>query len=325
MDEVPLVSVIIPMYNSAAHIADCIRSILAQTWKNIEVIVIDDGCTDDSFALAGQFAGDRVAILRQSNKGAGPARNTGLNAAKGKYVQFMDADDLLSDNKIAAQVQVLENYPDYIAVCDTAYFDNGTDPKQAQPIADWYVDGSDDPADFLIKLYGGHLIAEGVGGMVQPNSWLTPRSVIDKAGPWTEIRSPDDDGEFFCRAILAGKGIKYVPGAVNYYRKVYHQNSLSGQRSHQACANILMTTDLKADSLLSHTTDPRAKLAMGRLYWENAFSFYPAHKDLSKEAELKAKNLLPQDHFVPYRSGLKKILERLIGWKGVKYLQSLRK
>jgi glycosyltransferase involved in cell wall biosynthesis len=286
--------------------------------------MVDDGSTDNSFEVAKQFSGGRVTIVQQPNRGAGAARNTGLKIAKGKYVQFMDADDLLSENKIAEQVQALENNPGYIAVCDTAYFDDGADPRKAEAITDWYVDGADDPADFLIKLYGGHLIAEGVGGMVQPNAWLTPRSVIDKAGPWTEIRSPDDDGEFFCRAILAGKGIKYVPGAVNYYRKVYTQNSLSGQRTYQACANILKTTNLKAESLLSHTTDPGAKLAMGRLYWENAFSFYPMYKNLSKEAELKAKRLLPEAQFVPYPFGSKKVLSGLIGWKGVKYLQFLK-
>jgi glycosyltransferase involved in cell wall biosynthesis len=323
MPEQPLVSVIIPLYNAERYIEQCVNSILAQTWPNIEVIIINDGSTDNSLAIARKFESEKVNVLSQPNCGASVARNHGLKVAKGEYIQFMDADDLLSKNKIEEQVIILEKNKDCIAVCDTVYFPDGTDPYQYSPVTDWYVDGSDNPADFLIKLYGGHFIGKGYGGMVQPNAWLTPRSLIDKAGLWTEMRCPDDDGEFFCRVILSGKGICYVPGALNYYRKFDTQKSLSGQKTYAACKSILKATDLKASHLLSNTNDDRAKLALGRLYWEHAFSFYPQYKDLAKEAETKAKGLAPQSLFRPYNLSLKLFLSKIIGWKAVRYLQFL--
>jgi glycosyltransferase involved in cell wall biosynthesis len=320
----PLVSVIIPLYNAARYIRQSLNAIANQTWDNIEVIIIDDGSTDESYKVAKQYVSERVTLIKQVNAGASAARNRGLERAKGKYIQFCDADDLLSSNKIAAQVTLLEKYPDYLAVCDTAYFDDGTNPYETTPVGDWYATGTDDPIDFLIKLYGGYLIGDGFGGMIQPNAWLTPRTIIDKAGPWNEMRCPDDDGEFFCRVILASKGIRYAPHAVNYYRKFSHRQSLSGQRSPIALRNILNATHLKETHLLSVTKDPRASLAMSRLYWENAFSFYPADKALSMEALRRARALAPGIKFKPFDAGLKSVLAHLIGWKAVRYLQSIR-
>ena len=69
-----------------------------------------------------------------------------------------------------------------------------------------------------MKLYTGNDIKPGYGGMIQPNAWLTPRALIDKAGMWNEFRSPDDDGEFFCRVVLASAGIKFSDTGINYYR-----------------------------------------------------------------------------------------------------------
>jgi len=324
MDEKALVSIIIPLYNAEAYIAECIKSVLAQTWPNIEVIIIDDGSTDNSAALAETFASDTVRLYRQANKGASAARNYGLKQAKGKYIQFLDADDLLSADKIEAQVGLLEQNPGCIALCDTVYFDDGTDPYQNKPAKEWYSNGFNKPVDFLIKLYGGDLIGPNYGGMVQPNAWLTSRHVIDKAGLWNEMRSPDDDGEFFCRVILESERVCYSPGAVNYYRKLAGNKNLSAQKSHEACQSKLTVTDLKTKHLLARTDNDKAKLALSRLYWENAFAFYPAFKTLAKEAERKAKDLAPHLRIRAYSKGLKLFLSKVFGWKSIAYLQYLK-
>ena len=94
MEEIK-VSVIIPVYNAEEHLEQCLDSILCQTLKEIEIICVDDGSKDSSPAILAEYAkkDNRVRVIRQENGGAGKARNTGLSAAKGKYLSFLDADD----------------------------------------------------------------------------------------------------------------------------------------------------------------------------------------------------------------------------------------
>jgi glycosyltransferase involved in cell wall biosynthesis len=317
----PLVSIIIPLYNSENHIAETINSAIQQTWLNKEIIIIDDGSTDNSLAIIRHFESDYVKIYTQKNQGASAARNHGLQLARGRYIQFLDADDLLSPNKIEAQLELLANYPGYIGLCGTIHFKDSTDPLSYSLKREWFSEGSDNPVDFLIKLYGGGLIGPEYGGMVQPNAWLTPRELIDKAGQWNEMRNPDDDGEFFCRVILASKGIRYSDKAINYYRKFNNLKSWSAQKNYQACSNLLQSTKLKAQHLLAKTNDPKAHLALSRLFWDNAFNFYPEYKDLAKQAAQKVKELAPGHTYIPHYHGIKLLLAKIFGWRTVKFLQ----
>jgi len=252
MHRFPLVSIIIPVFNAERYLRETINSALAQTWPAIEILIIDDGSTDNSFEIANEFTNANIKVFIQGNKGASAARNYGLKYAKGDYIQFLDADDLLSTDKIELQMTVLNNNCDLIALCDTAYFDDGTEPYQSKSIKEWYNADWDDPVDFLLKLYMGSEIMAGYGGMIQTNSWLTPRQLIDKAGLWNEFKCPDDDGEFFCRVILASKGLRYAKG-INYYRKYNSGTSLSGQKTREALQNSLRAVDLKYNYLKART------------------------------------------------------------------------
>lgn len=317
----PLVSIIIPVYNAASFIAETINSALQQTWPNKEIIIIDDGSSDNSLAIIRQFESVNVKIHTQINQGASAARNHGLQLAKGTYIQFLDADDLLSANKIEAQIEALADYPGYIGLCGTIHFQDSTDPIAYTLKHEWFSEGSDDPVDFLIKLYGGGLIGPDYGGMVQPNAWLTPREIIDKAGPWNEMRNPDDDGEFFCRVVLASKGIRYGYKAINYYRKFNNLKSWSAQKSYQACSNLLQSTKLKAQHLLAKTNDPKARLALSLLFWDNAVNFYPQYINLANIAEHEAKVLAPDFNYNPYNTRLNKKIASILGWRSVKLIQ----
>ena len=319
----PLVSVIIPLYNAERYIEQCIHSILQQTWQNMEVIIVDDGSKDNSLIIAQKFESEKVKVLSQTNAGASAARNYGLKLAKGNYIQFMDADDLLSKDKIAAQVTLLEKNTNHVAVCGTVYFDDGTDPYQSKPGKEWYHQGSDDPVDFLLKLYAGGDVMPGYGGMIQPNAWLTPRTLIDKAGPWNEFRCPDDDGEFFCRVILAGNGVKYSDEGVNYYRKFTTRHSLSAQKTREAFENILFTIDLKYSYLKERTNVKILDHIFAKHYWELGVACYPSFKDISGLAINKAKGLGYMGN--KYTSGkLATILSRVIGWRMMRKFSYLK-
>jgi glycosyltransferase involved in cell wall biosynthesis len=320
----PLVSIIIPVYNSAAFISETIKSAMQQTWANKEIILVDDGSIDNSLAIIKGYESAAIKVFNQSNKGASAARNKGLAEAKGDYIQFLDADDLLSNTKIEEQVNLLINNPGYVGLCDTVHFFDGDDPDKQLIIPEWYTNGSNNPADFLVKLYGGSLIGPSYGGMIAMHAWLTPTGIINKAGNWNEELTVDDDGEFFCRVMLASKGIQYAPNVKSYYRKFKSANTLSAQKTYDAFKSTLKATELKANHLLAVNDSSQAKLALSRLFWENAFSFYPAYKDISKRAENEAKKLAPDFNYIPYNTGLKKQIANIIGWKNVAYMQYLK-
>src|SRR5882762_11780976 len=103
-----LVSILIPAYNAQEWIADTIRSALGQTWPRKEIIVVDDGSSDQTVAIARQFASKTVSVVSQKNQGASASRNKALGLYQGDYIQWLDADDLLSRDKVAKQMEAAE-------------------------------------------------------------------------------------------------------------------------------------------------------------------------------------------------------------------------
>src|SRR5690242_71279 len=107
----PEVTVVIPSYNGARYLGEAIESVLAQTHPSVETIVVDDGSVDGTTALVSSY-GDRVRGIRQENRGLAAARNSGIRAAAGTYVAFLDHDDRYLPEKTARQVAVFEARPD---------------------------------------------------------------------------------------------------------------------------------------------------------------------------------------------------------------------
>src|ERR1700751_2842411 len=104
----PLVSILIPAYNAQPWIADTIRSAIAQTWQHKEIIIVDDGSSDRTAAVARRFASRDVAVVTTENQGAAAARNRALQLSQGDYIQWLDADDLLAPDKIERQLAALD-------------------------------------------------------------------------------------------------------------------------------------------------------------------------------------------------------------------------
>lgn len=116
MKNCPLVSVIIPTYNRAALISQSVESVLVQTYSNIEVIVVDDGSTDDTQLRLKRF-GERIRIVSQSNAGPGAARNLGIRLSRGEIIAFQDSDDLWKPTKLERQVRLLESLDASVPCC----------------------------------------------------------------------------------------------------------------------------------------------------------------------------------------------------------------
>ncbi len=295
------------------------RSVLAQTHQPVEVILVDDGSTDNSYERAKQYENDHIVVVQQTNAGAAVARNTGLTVAKGAYIQFLDAGDVLSPEKIAAQVNALKDQPGKVAVCNYKQFTadeelkNGIYPDQSS-----FIYSSDDPHDFLINLWGGR----GSMNFIQTNCWLVPKQVIEKSGGWRAYRCPDDDGEFFARVLLASEGIVFVPGVYNYYHITPGgSNQLSRSKNKKYLQNTLLTIDLKHQYLLQRAVHPLLNKAIASQYFRFAVDMYPAQKILSAIA-YKRYLALNETVTLPVLGGrVIEWIKQLFGWRAARLVR----
>lgn len=112
ISSLPTVSVVVPMFNVEQYVSQCISSVLAQTYHHFELILVDDGCTDQTLARVNQFDDARIHIVSQRNRGLSGARNTGINAARGLYIAILDADDFWAKDKLLEHVKHLNESPD---------------------------------------------------------------------------------------------------------------------------------------------------------------------------------------------------------------------
>jgi len=310
---VPLVSILIPCHDAAPWLADTLASARAQTWPHREIILVDDGSTDDSRAVASAHAGPDLTVIHQSNAGAAAARQRALAAARGDYIQFLDADDLLHPGKISLQIARLAASGDnHIAAARWVRFSRSPDDAAAfaAPAEPNWHDAT--PADYLVETFA-------TGGMMHPAAWLLPRAVAERAGPWNADLSLDDDGEYFTRAVLASAGVLFCDAALAHYRSNL-AGSLSGRRSPAAWKSAFEVCRLSTSALLAHEDSPRARHACA-LYWLRfAFAAHPAVPVLVNEAVARAQALDPRATMPPVGPSFQKI-SALIGWRAAKRLR----
>ena len=316
----PLVSILIPAYNAEAWIADTLKSIVGQTWPNKEIIVVDDGSKDATVAVARQFESSVVKVVRQENRGPAVARNHAYRLSQGDHIQFIDADDLLSPEKISEQIKVLsQNSPRMVGICGWVYFQDGTDPEQGLVDDGWPAVDSDNPVEWLTELLG----PDGRFGMVPHGAWLTPRAVAEDAGPWDETPSPDDDGEYFARVVLASSGLRRAAAGRFYYRKRPTRESWSSTRNAKQQAGALHSLECKMQHLLARTNDPRAKRALANCFMHRAIAAYPDLPEIWRRALAQAERLGGTDFVPPFATWQANLLSRLVGWKGARRAQFL--
>jgi len=277
-----LVSILIPAYNAERWIGDTIRSCLAQAWPHVEVIVVDDGSRDATLQVARGFESSTVKVVTQPNSGAPVARNQAFQLAQGSFIQWLDADDLLDSEKIAAQMRAAKDVADprVLLSCPFGTFYRRTDKAVFQRTSLWQ---DLTPIDYF-------LIRFNENACFQTDAWLVSRELTEAAGPWSEIGSPDDDGEYFCRVALESRGIKFVPQARSYYRQAV------GSGLHLATStkslNALFQSKVKSiHHLMTLERSPRSRAAAVQLLQDWMPYFYPEHQDIVERAQQLAREL----------------------------------
>jgi len=206
----PLVSILIPAYNMQHWIAETLASAVAQTWPRKEIIVVDDGSTDRTAEVARQFCSKDIKVVSTENRGVAAACNHAYQLCQGHYIQWLAADDLLAPDKIERQILSLRGSENkrVLLSCPWAYFYYRTRRARFIPSSLW-CDLS--PVEWLLRKMAENL-------HMQPATWLTSRELADAAGTEDTRLHFDDDGEYYCRVLLASEGTRFVPEAKVYYR-----------------------------------------------------------------------------------------------------------
>ena len=216
----PLVSIVIPVYNGANYLREAIDSALAQTYANVEVIVVDDGSTDGGKTrdIALSF-GNRIRFLEKANGGVATALNLGIREMRGAFFSWLSHDDVYYPEKIARQVATLDGSEDdkTILYCNYDIID-----QASRIVGRGVID------NFVLN----NPILAIVGTYVNGCSMLIPRTAFDTAGVFNESLKNSQDNELWLRMAMKGYGLRYVPDILIKSRKHAEQGSITRSATH---------------------------------------------------------------------------------------------
>lgn len=258
--EYPLVSICMLVYNGARFLPYTIDNILAQSYRNIELIIVDDGSIDDSYNIAKQYVNKSkrrgVKVFSQPNEGAFSARNRALKESTGEYIMFMDCDDFISHHKVQRQIEILrENDPYTIVSCkwDTFYLniEESTFPKRC------VYKNYHTPIDMLIEMLNK-------GEMMLISCWMISRELIKGAGYWDCRFTINDDGVYFSKVLALASKVIFCPEAKVYYRRGHASLSTYDIFSDAKLTSLLESYKEQAKILFAQTTSAEAYKGVAR-------------------------------------------------------------
>jgi glycosyltransferase involved in cell wall biosynthesis len=303
----PLVTVVIPSYNCARYLPEAINSVLAQTYRPIEVIVVDDGSTDNTAELATAY-GNKIIYIKQENRGLSAARNTGILSSSGKYLVFLDSDDFLLPDMVEVMVRALEEHPE----CGVAY--------GGYLIVD--EDGSRQSESDLTKPSGRILEKVVTDGLTIVPSVMVRRDALSVSGIFDPMLPQIEDLDLWLRLAYYYDFV-FVPKHVSAYRSVY--GSMSRNWKERKVASRLV---VKKAALFFAAKGEPGRLV--RVFRRNIFSH--RHKQCVQDAfvhywagryRLAAKTMLrgvlihPQ--YLANRGVVAILIKSLVRWFGDRY------
>lgn len=219
----PEVSVITPVFNRPELLVTAVRSVLAQRFANWELIIVDDGSTDETPALLAR-RGDALRVIRQANAGMSAARNTGIAASRGEFVAFLDSDDWWRPHKLAQQVALLDAEPD-IGFCSHA---TELQSPEGVKVGEW--DGPPNAENLVARILGGHSAVAGGASSV-----MVRRALLERTGGFDARLRGAEDTDQWVRLAAAGRyaclpDLQVVvtrnPGSVSRNREAMRRGAL---------------------------------------------------------------------------------------------------
>jgi len=267
----PQVSVIIPAYNQGSYLAEAVESVLAQTYSNWEIIIVDDGSTDDTAVVAQSFSDARIRYVYQENRGLSGARNTGIRHANGQCLTYLDADDRFLAQKLELLVKKLQEDA-------TLGFVAG----QAVPIDEhgnqigkvFKKRPPENPAHWLL------------GNPLHVGSMMVRRSWQERVGYFDENLRSYEDWDMWLRLARAGCQMGWIPRSVSQYRFHRQQMTRNGKQMTEATMAVL-------DKVFSDEALPESWQAMRAMAYSRACLRAAAQAYREEELE-SAKDYLSQ-------------------------------
>lgn len=304
MNSTPLVSVIIPCYNAGRFLGETLESVFCQTLKDFEVIVIDDGSIDNTASIIRSF-GSRLRSEFGPNRGVSRARNRGTELANGKFIQYLDADDLLTPGKLEMQIGALDKSNAYIAYGpwqklvekrDGKYIKSKLiSRKMRNPEIDLFTDFWCPPAAYLFR-----------------------RSIIEKKIRWNEELPVIQDARFVLDCAFCGATFAYCPGTMAYYR-VHSSDSISTRSSMEFIRDCFKNTKEIEKRWEEHgSIDKERKICLSKGYGFIAGASIGKNKAVFMEAYHMLERLGPS-----YISRKLKILQLMSRWIGYGRVEAL--
>jgi glycosyltransferase involved in cell wall biosynthesis len=238
----PLVSILIPAYNSEKWIKSTIHSALNQTYENKEIIIVDDGSNDNTLSIAKQFESNCLKVVSQNNQGASAARNRALSISQGDFIQWLDSEDLINSDKIEKQLAIFDYSPPEKTLLSSpaGFFYHRPSKAKFIPNTLWQDLSS---LDWLITKFSDPK------AQIYLHAWLVSRKLTELADDWDERLSLNDDGEYFCRIVAASDFIKFI-GDVKCYYRIGNFSSISNRKSETALRSEILSINLCVDHLL---------------------------------------------------------------------------
>lgn len=306
----PLVSILIPAYNAATWIQATLESAINQVYPEIEVILVNDGSTDQTLAIAKRYESKSVKIIDQKNAGGPAARNTALAHAQGDYIQWLDHDDLLDREKINEQLKAIDYAPGGRLLLSSAFgtFYYRTEKASFSPSSLW--------RDLTSREY--FFVKFNEDRWLQTSAWLVSRKLSQLAGPWWEVRSPDDDGEYFCRIVAASEGIRFVPTAKSYWR-VGNSQSFSQSRAQSSVAleAFLKSTFRCIEHFRALEDSEKSRAACVVFLRNRLIYFYPEHRAMLEQMYKRA-NELGGNISIPPLLWQYSLIRKCFGWRAAR-------
>lgn len=274
------VSVVVPCFNAEKYLGETLESALGQTYRDVEVIVVDDSSTDGSWDVLGSF-GQRVRRERQEHGGAARALNRGLALATGEYVLFLGADDLLAPDTIAAQERTLASAPPRsIAAVPWQRLLRVGDEWRPSPPDVREAPGGDPLAGWLVRIYH------------PTNALLWPTDLVRELGGWDEELTKNLDGDLAMRAFVAGaRLVRSAAAPVSYRHYGSASTSVASGASERDVRSCMRVLDKISAALRAQGRFGRYRVWVARGYHDIARLYYFAQPELARECARRAEDL----------------------------------
>jgi len=248
----PKVSVIIPTYNRAGYIEEAIDSVLAQTYKDFEIIVIDDGSTDKTRKVLRKYTG-QIRYFPQENQGVAVSRNKGIAVSRGEYVAFLDSDDAWLPKKLERQVAFLEEHPDIALVCGEVFLMD----EKGETIH--HV-----PHDRELPLTFKNLFEQS---LIHVPTTMVRRQILEEAGGFDPAVDTSEDYDLWLRIIKKHRG-HYMELPLAKYR--LHQDSLMSNLERRLSNNLMIFRKKEITAGMSWL---KKRIRLAKVYYEYAQEF----------------------------------------------------